>query len=167
MAILEFISDFFKEGEVIRLSSLLQEGVVSFLEENSRNQALRTLVDALCNAGKIQQADPFYHAILRREKIVSTGIGMGVAVPHAKLEEYAHFFIALGIQKGNKGIEWDALDKAPVRLIFMIGGPADRQSDYLKILSRLTAAIKDEQFRQKVYEAESRDEVLQLFEPYE
>lgn len=166
MAILEFISDFFKEGEVVRLSSLLREGVVAFLEEKSRDQALRTLVNALHSAGKVQQAGAFYDAIVRREKIVSTGIGMGVAVPHAKLEEYSNFFIAVGIQTGSKGIEWDALDKAPVRLIFMIGGPADRQSEYLEILSRLTAAIKDEQLRQKVYEAECRDEVLQLFEPY-
>ena len=72
---------------------------------------------------------------VKREKIVSTGIGMGVAIPHAKLPSFDRFFLAVGLQKVKDGIDWDALDGAPVRLIFMIGGPANQQTDYLKILS--------------------------------
>ena len=144
MAILEFISDFFKEGATIRLSAFIREGIVRFLDARNRDQALHYLASQLKQAGKIDNEHAFYEAILRREKIVSTGIGMGVAIPHAKLETYHQFFIAVGIQKSGAGIEWDALDGAPVKLIFMIGGPADRQTEYLQILSGLTAAIKDE-----------------------
>ena len=71
---------------------------------------------------------------------------MGVAVPHAKMDNFTDFFIAVGIQK-QKGLDWNALDKAPVRLIFMIGGPEDKQSEYLQILSLLTSAIKDVELR--------------------
>jgi PTS system nitrogen regulatory IIA component len=113
-------------------------------------------------AGKIKHRDAFYHAILEREKIVSTGIGLGVAVPHAKLEGYQEFFIAIGIQK-KKGIEWNALDGAPVKLIFMIGGPENRQTEYLKILSHLTMAIKNEERRKKILKAVSPSDVIELF----
>jgi len=71
--------------------------------------------------------------MLEREKIVSTGIGMGVAIPHAKLTSVEDFFIAIGIL--SKGVQWNALDGGPVRLIFMIGGPDDKQTAYLQILS--------------------------------
>ncbi|MEM7175109.1 MAG: fructose PTS transporter subunit IIA [Chlamydiota bacterium] len=166
MAILEFISDFFKEGATIRLSAFIREGTVCFLEVKNRDQALHCLVNQLKQAEKIDNEHTFYEAILRREKIVSTGIGMGVAIPHAKLETYRQFFIAVGVQKMGTGIEWDSLDGTPVKLIFMIGGPADRQTEYLQILSALTTAIKDETLRQKIYEAQSEEKVLDLFDAY-
>lgn len=146
------------------LSELMQEGVICFLEETTRDQALEKLVNVLEDAGEIADKGAFLKAIIKREKIVSTGIGMGVAIPHAKLPSFNHFFLAVGLQKTKDGIEWDALDGAPVRLIFMIGGPANQQTEYLKILSRLTAAIKDEDRRKKLLSSTSREEVIVLFE---
>ena len=87
---------------------------------------------------------------------------MGVAIPHAKMRDLSEFFIAIGIQK-NKGIEWNALDKAPVRLIFMIGGPDDKQSEYLQILSLLTSAIRDGELRKKLLKAAKPEEIFELF----
>jgi len=88
---------------------------------------------------------------------------MGVAIPHAKLQGYTGFFIAVGIQQGA-GIEWNSLDSLPVRLIFMIGGPDDQQTEYLKILSQLTRAVKEEERRKKMLKAQSANEVIALFE---
>lgn len=146
------------------LSDLMKEGVICFLEETTRDQALEKLVSALEDAGEIADKEAFLEAIIKREKIVSTGIGMGVSIPHAKLPSFNRFFLAVGLQKTKEGIEWDALDGAPVRLIFMIGGPANRQTEYLKILSCLTAAIKDEDRRKKLLSSTSQDEVIALFE---
>jgi PTS system nitrogen regulatory IIA component len=89
---------------------------------------------------------------------------MGVAIPHAKLPTYQKFFITIGILQ--KGAEWQALDKAPVRLVCMIGGPENKQTEYLKILSALTASLRDESLRKKIILAESPQEVLQLFETF-
>jgi PTS system nitrogen regulatory IIA component len=97
-----------------------------------------------------------------REKIVSTGIGLGVAIPHAKMAGYDDFFIAIGIQEG-RGIEWYSLDGSHVHLIFMIGGPASRQTEYLNILSKLTLAIKDSERRQSLLKATSARQVIDLF----
>ncbi|MCB1109597.1 MAG: PTS sugar transporter subunit IIA [Chlamydiia bacterium] len=146
------------------LSEFIQEGVICFLEAGSRDDALRKLVEALSDSGELADKNAFFDAILKREKIVSTGIGMGVAIPHAKLPSFNRFFLAVGLQKTKEGIEWDALDGAPVRLIFMIGGPANQQTEYLKILSRLTAAIKDEDRRKCLIGAQTREDVIALFE---
>ena len=146
------------------LSELIQDGVICFLEESSRDHALRKLVEAHGDTGEIADKEEFLEAIIKREKIVSTGIGMGVAIPHAKLPTFNRFFLAVGLHKSKEGIEWDALDNNPVRLIFMIGGPANQQTEYLKILSRLTAAIKDEDLRKKLLACETKEEVIALFE---
>jgi nitrogen PTS system EIIA component len=156
---------FFKQEEDVAVSNYLDERLVAFIDAEERNEALMQLVDLLCQAGKIQDKELFYHAILERERIVSTGIGMGVAIPHAKHEEYHDFFIAIGIQK-KKGIEWNALDGSPVRLIFMIGGPEKRQTEYLKILSHLTMAIKDGERRKKLLQALTPGDVIDLFRGY-
>ncbi|MGE0197622.1 MAG: PTS sugar transporter subunit IIA [Simkaniaceae bacterium] len=165
MAILERINHLFKKGENVTLSEFIQDGVVCFLDASSRDEALHQLVDALGDTGEIQDRDRFYDAIVKREQVASTGVGMGVAIPHAKLKDFNHFFLAIGVQKGKEGIKWDALDKAPpVRLIFMIGGPDNKQNEYLKILSDLTKAIKDEDRRKNILNAESREQVVGLFE---
>lgn len=145
------------------ISDYLDKELVLFLNVETRDEALSLLVDALAKRGKLRDKPAFQHAILEREKIVSTGIGLGVALPHAKLEGYDDFFVAVGIQKKN-GIEWSALDGSPVHLIFMIGGPAQKQTEYLKILSRLTTAIKNEERRKHLLKALTPLEVIQLFE---
>lgn len=146
------------------LSEFIQDGVICFLEAGNRDDALKKLVEALSDAGELADKNAFFDAIIKREKIVSTGIGMGVAIPHAKLPSFNRFFVAVGLQKTKEGIEWDALDGAPVRLVFMIGGPANQQTEYLKILSRLTAAIKDEDRRKALLTAQTPEDVVTLFE---
>jgi PTS system nitrogen regulatory IIA component len=152
----------FKRGEVVAISDYLDTRLVLFLESEKRDDALQELVALLNKSAKLHNSELFYHAILEREKIVSTGIGLGVAIPHAKLEGYEDFFIAIGIQR-KKGIEWNALDGAPVRLVFMIGGPDNKQTEYLKILSHLTVAIKNEERRKKLLKAYNPQEVIELF----
>lgn len=156
------LKKFFKKGECVAISNYLDERLVLFLNASSRDKAIEQMVELLEKAGKLKNSKIFHEAILGREKIVSTGIGLGVAIPHAKLQEYDEFFIVIGIQAKN-GIEWNALDNSPVRLIFMIGGPENKQTEYLKILSHLTMAIKNEERRKKLLKAYDAKEVIALF----
>jgi len=144
------------------ISKYLNERLVVFLDVDERNRAISEMVGVLDQAGKLRDPQAFHRAILEREKIVSTGIGMGVAIPHAKLEGYTDFFIAIGIQE-RKGIEWQALDSAPVHLIFMIGGPEKSQIEYLHILSDLTTAVKDAERRKKLLRTSKPNQVVELF----
>lgn len=143
------------------ISKYLNPKLVLHLEASKRDEVLQALVDQLDIEKKLLDKQAFYQAILERESIVSTGIGMGVAVPHAKLTGYDTFFIAIGIHQ--KGIAWDALDGVPVRLVFMIGGPDDKQTEYLQLLSRLTLAIKDEERRKKILQLSNPKDIIALF----
>ncbi len=144
------------------ISSYLDERLVLFLEEETRDGVIARLIERLDSRGLLLNRRDFHSAILDREKIVSTGIGIGVAIPHAKLSKCSDFFIAVGIQK-SKGVDWNALDGSLVRLVFMIGGPDNKQTEYLKILSRLTQAIKDEERRKRLLKCTNVPEVLDLF----
>ncbi|MBU6383973.1 MAG: PTS sugar transporter subunit IIA [Verrucomicrobia bacterium] len=148
---------------MMRISDYLDSRLIAFLDVNTRDQAIDRLI-SLLDEDKVSQ-ERFRKAIHQREQIVSTGIGMGVALPHAKLKELTDFFIVIGIQP-KKGLDWNSLDKAPVRLIFMIGGPDDRQTEYLQILSLLTSAIRDLEMRKKLLNATSEEEVLALFSQF-
>jgi nitrogen PTS system EIIA component len=149
----------------VKVSSYMKSPLIEFLDAATRNEAIDSLIDLLFRDGKLPDRDVFRKAIFEREDLVSTGIGLGVAVPHAKLKDYRDFFIAVGIQQ-KKGIDWDSIDKAPVRLVFLIGGPDNRQSEYLKILSQLTMAIKDQNLRKVLMNAESAEEVLRAFSDF-
>ncbi len=146
----------------MRIADYLDEDLVCFLNASNQHEALTALINQLAAQGKLHDKEAFFQAILEREKIISTGIGIGVAIPHAKLTGYSDFFIAIGIQKKG-GIDWQSIDGLPVKLIFMIGGPDNRQTEYLNILSMITTAIKDEGRRKRLMNARNGQEVIALF----
>lgn len=147
---------------MVNIAHYLDPELVSLLEGETRDQTISALVQSADEAGKLLNKDTFFNAILEREKVVSTGIGLGIAIPHAKLPDYNHFFISIGILK--KGVDWKALDHKPVRLVFLIGGPDDKQTEYLQILSHLTLALRDEERRNKLLRAASPEEAIAAFD---
>jgi PTS system nitrogen regulatory IIA component len=134
------------------------------MEAESRDEVLSVLTGMVEAAGKLEDQNTFYQAIINREKIVTTGIEMGVAIPHAKLPSLSQFFIAIALLK--KGVDWKALDAAPVRLIFMIGGPDNKQNEYLQILSTLTSVIRDEERRKNILMASDPQALFELFREF-
>jgi PTS system nitrogen regulatory IIA component len=151
-----------KKGAGVSIAEYLDDRLIIFLDVETRDEALKQLITTLDEGHKLKDKEAFYKAILDREKIVSTGIGLGVAIPHAKLLGYEDFFIAIGIQSG-RGIEWNSLDGSQVHLVFMIGGPDNQQTAYLNILSQLTTAIKEPERRLSLLNATSAKQVLELF----
>ena len=143
------------------LFSLLSPKLVMFLNKSSRDEILQDLTDLASSAGFLESKEEFFQALLTRENIMSTGIGMGIAIPHGKLANCSNFFIVIGIHP--QGILWDAIDEALVRLIFLIGGPDNAQTKYLQLLSALTLSLKDESRRQKLLQVQTIEEVMNVF----
>jgi nitrogen PTS system EIIA component len=166
----DWISDFLsvifsfknKGCKMKRITDYLSEDLVAILNTNSRNRAISSLVELIQKSGKLKDIKVFHKAILERENKISTGIGMGIAIPHAKIPELNDFFIVVGIQK-EKGVDWKSLDENPVRIVFMIGGPDNKQSEYLKILSMLTLAIKNEGVRRGLLKISNGKELISIF----
>lgn len=147
----------------LKIADYLHPKLIAFTDFEKRDEVIGFLVDLLEKEGYLPRIkDSFKSAIFQREELISTGIGLGVAIPHAKLQEFTDFFIAIAIQQ-KKGIDWQALDKAPVRFVFMIGGPEEQQTEYLQILSLLTSAIREADLRKKLLHAKSPQEVIDFF----
>ncbi|HRD55554.1 MAG TPA: PTS sugar transporter subunit IIA [Parachlamydiaceae bacterium] len=149
---------------MLKIFNYLNKDLIVFLEASSRDDALKRLIEKVYEKGAIKDKELFFNALVERERIISTGIGMGVAIPHAKINGYDNFFIAIGILQ--KGIEWNSLDGSLARLIFMVGGPDDKQTEYLQILSSLTMAIKDEERRKKMLTGNSAEAIIELFKAF-
>jgi PTS system nitrogen regulatory IIA component len=147
------------------IADYLDKKLITFLNVKNREEVIKQMVDLFDQNKKLSSKKEFYEAILHREKIVSTGIGMGVAIPHAKLSSFKDFHIAIGIIK-EKGIDWDAIDKAPVNIIFMIAGPDNQQTEYLQVLSLLTMIIKNEKTRKQLVSAATSEDVIKILSKF-
>ena len=93
-----------------------------------------------------------------RERLLSTGFGLGLAIPHAKRNIFDDFIVGLAIHKD--GVPFDSLDEQPVHILVMILGPDQQQDEYLKVLSRVTAFLKDQ--REKILSLEDNEEIYKL-----
>ena len=145
----------------MRILDYLTESSILFLKETHKDQILTTMARKAAESGCVSSEGAFTKAILERETIMSTGIGLQVAIPHAKMDGLKEFFVLAAVLE--KDVPWDSLDKKPVRLVFMIGGPSDRQSDYLMILSKITLVIKNPERRKALMAAKTPQAVLDAF----
>lgn len=149
-----------------KLSDFIKKENIVFLDTNDMEETVGILVENAYNSGIIKDKKMFINAVLEREELVSTGIGLGVALPHAKLLEIEDFFIVIGINK--EGIDWDAIDRNPVGIVFLIGGPEkeNSQKEYLKIISKFMLLIKNKDRRLMLLNSSSQEEVVNIFEKF-
>lgn len=146
---------------MIYLKDYLSEKRILFLEPATKMEALTKLVDASMDSEYIRIPDVFRKAVMQREAIIPTGIGLNVAIPHVKTNSAKKFFITIGIFPN--GVEWESIDGKPVKLAFLIGGP-DNHEQYLQILAKLTLIIRNDSRRTALMEAADAAEVLSQFE---
>ncbi len=129
---------------------------VAFIDAQSKEEAIATLVAELDVDHRI-----IYQSVIEREKVISTGIGIGIAIPHAKSPVVEEFNVVVGIVT-HGGIDWDSIDHLPVKLIILICGPDDQHKEYLQLLSSWTKKIKQERVRQALFFAKTREEVVKI-----
>jgi fructose-specific phosphotransferase system IIA component len=104
--------------------------------------------------------DPVIQAIHAREKTMSTGIGFGIAIPHASTDAVSKVTAVLG--RSSKGISFDSLDNQPVKLAVLFLVPAGQYQQHLKALASISRYLNDRQFREEVEKAKSEEEIYQM-----
>jgi nitrogen PTS system EIIA component len=119
---------------------------VLVLDSTTKIEALRTLADSLAATSQVQDRDALIEGILHREELMSTGIGMGIAVPHVRLASVTEPVMSAGICHTPLA-DYESLDGVPVRLIFMIAAGQNQHAEYLRLLSSLSLTLKDEKLR--------------------
>jgi PTS system nitrogen regulatory IIA component len=135
------------------------EAIFDRLESTSKEGVLKEMVDALVAAGRVgrKAASSIVEVLLKREAIGSTGIGRGIAVPHAKHESVQGIVAALG--RSGKGIEFSALDGQPVYLVFLLLSPERALGTDVEAMAGITKLARDEHFRRFLRNAKGPTEL--------
>ena len=139
---------------------LKEKAISSHLKSKEKRGVIEELTDLLVQAGEIEDKEEIMKVLLDREKLGSTGIGEGVAIPHAKSNAVRELVAAFG--RSPQGIEFDALDGKPAYLFFLLVAPIDSTGPHLKALARLSRILKDKDFREALKKAETVEELFRL-----
>jgi fructose-specific phosphotransferase system IIA component len=126
-----------------------------------KENLLDRLVDMLVQSGRVRDHDTLMREILKREGVMSTGIGSGIAIPHALTDDIEHLVIVFA--RTERPIDFQALDDQPVDLVFMLVGPKSGASLYVKLLARVSRLLQNEGFKERLRQAENPDEVMEAF----
>jgi mannitol/fructose-specific phosphotransferase system IIA component (Ntr-type) len=140
---------------------LSPERVIPKLKSTSKREALIEIVENLGTSGAVTDVEALKTAILDREEIMSTGVGLTIAVPHAKLPSVKAF--TLGIARSPQGIDYDSLDGQAVRIIVAIAAPDNDQNTYLRVLAAVMSVLREEDKRNAILEAATPEEILKVF----
>lgn len=144
----------------MKLSDFLgEEAIVTELKGVEKQAVLIEMAEALASAGMIKSVEEAVRVLLEREKLGSTGIGDGIAIPHGKLKNIEDIVIAFG--RSSAGIDFDSMDGAPVHLVFLLLAPENSASSHLKALALISRLLKDLSFREKLQQAGSRYAIYQ------
>jgi len=142
---------------MFNLARMLPLERVKILKARTQEQAIDEMVDLLSTAPEVQDGEKLREAILDREKTMSTGIGLGIAIPHARIASVSEFVIAFG--KCPNGIDYDSLDGKPVYFVFLIAGPEQAQQQYLQILAKITLKMKNEKVRSRIMKTNDPEQI--------
>lgn len=139
------------------LDILDQGGIVPALAATDKEGVLAELASALAAVGKIPSGAAAVQVLLERERLGSTGIGEGIAIPHGKLKDLPDVVAAFG--RSVQGVAFDSMDGAPAHLFFLLLAPENSASAHLKALARISRLLKNRAFREELLAASSQEEL--------
>ncbi|SFL63269.1 PTS sugar transporter subunit IIA [Pelosinus propionicus] len=146
----------------MNIQELLSASRVKFhLMSSNKLEVINELIDVLNQDGKLLNKDKYKEAVLAREKEFSTGIGMGIAIPHAKDSSVKEASLTLGISKA--GIDYEALDGSLAHIFFLIAVPAESNDVHLKVLSYISRKLMHQEIRDRLLSATTYEEILAAF----
>lgn len=150
-----------KAGVVMNILDILTpESIKVPLEAGDKKSAIDELVDVLGDAGRICNTEGLKEAVWEREQQRTTGIGEGLAIPHGKSDCSTELTMAIG--RPAQPIDFNSVDKKPVKLIILLASPANKTADHIQALGKISRLMADPAFREKVYAAESNQELYEM-----
>ncbi len=135
------------------------------IKASTKEDAIREIVRGMAAAGEVEDAEKFIKSVLRREHMGSTGIGYGVAIPHARTESVRGFVIGFG--RSKEGIGFSAIDGEKARLIFVMGANPRELNLYLRLLAELAKLLTNNSFRKELLEAATCEDVIAIVRKHE
>ena len=136
--------------------------VILPLKGKEKKEIIKELIDVLVQSRKIKEKDKeeVFKSVMEREKLGSTGVGLGIAIPHGRTAAVDKLVGVLGISP--EGVEFETLDGEPVHFVFLILSPLEATSDYLRAISRVARMFKDKFLREALKNVSSVEEVIKI-----
>jgi|UniRef100_A0A7C3YUL0 fructose-specific phosphotransferase system IIA component len=151
---------------MVKLVDLLEKGgIILNIKAKEKIGAIKEMAQVLIAKGLILNPEEFFAEILRRENLESTGIGMGVAIPHARTNAIKDLALVLG--RSEEGVDFSSLDKKPSHLLFLISAPEDKKEDYIFTLAKISRLIRKDEVRIRLNKAKTEEELLAIIRDYE
>lgn len=146
----------------MKISDILTDNLVlTGLQGASKDEIIDAMIDLVSMSPKVLDKGKVRDAILEREKIMSTGVGNGFAIPHGKTDAVSDIVAAFAITE--EPIDYQSLDEKPVRLVFLLVGKDSMVGPHIKLLSRISRLMNKEEFRKRLLDMKSSKEVIDLF----
>ena len=145
----------------MKFSELINKNyIIPEFKGSTKKQVLEELVEALASNKVEIDKVVLLNALLEREKLGSTGIGDGVAIPHGKLNGLDNIILLFG--KSGQGVDFDAIDRKPVCMVFLLVAPADSAGLHLKALARLSRMLREKEFKNSLLMAPDVETLLKI-----
>ena len=150
----------------MKVFELLDEKfILTDFKSDDKESVINELIDLYKGNDKVNDIEKVRTAILDREKIMSTGVGKGFAIPHGKTNAVNDVIAAFG--KTTRDIDYNALDGNPVHLVFLLVGREDMVSKHIKSLSRISRLMNKDEFRERLVNSNSKEEIISIFKEEE
>jgi nitrogen PTS system EIIA component len=138
---------------------LSEKGVIAHLKAGSKKQALQELARYAADIAELDERTVF-DALLERERLGTTGVGLGIAIPHAKLANIDRLYALFA--RLDHPVDFDAIDEQPVDLMFLLLAPEAAGADHLKALARVSRLLRNQTFCEKLRGADSAEAIYAL-----
>lgn len=150
----------------MKISDFLNEDLLELnFSASDTESCIRKLVDILERNSLLKNPKEVFEKLIEREKVMSTGIGIGVAIPHARCSSLSRTVVSLALSKS--GIEFKAIDGKPVKVVFLIVGPPEAASLHVNLLAQIARMIKNPGFTDKLLQAKTSSEIIEIIKEKE
>ncbi len=139
---------------------LRKDYIIDDLKSKTKKEALAELSEVFLHDNTDIDRDSVVEVLMDREKLGSTGIGEGIAIPHGKLKGLENLIVSFG--RSRVGVDFDSLDGGPVHLFFLLVAPENSAGQHLKALAKISRMLKDVSFRESLVEADSAEAIYDI-----
>ena len=146
------------------ISEIITVNKIRDLSAKTKDEVLVELCNMVTETPEVTDRKKFLKAIRDREMVMSTGIGMGIAIPHAITSSVKDFVIAFG--RSRKGVDFESLDGMPAHIFILVGAPERRREEFLKLLAKIGKILNNPVFKKRFLDAEFPEENLQMILEY-
>ena len=150
-----------KTDDAVQVKNILSPDRVVFITQSAKRDALTELANVLANAPQVKRGDELLSEILKREELMSTAVGRGIAIPHVRLSSVTDLVMAVGVCRTPIS-DFQTVDDKPVNLLIMIAAAYNQHTYYLQTISYFSAKMKSQELRDAIANAATEKEVYEL-----